>query len=124
MNPAWKKSDGDADWYDEVCQRLEYLRHNAGKYADPDEVIPEEQFFEDVKESVGQLRQQANFPSIPSPEVWLGPEGDIGLTWDIGERSFDLIFGENRFLARLTTGLKQEVIEPSAVPSVLAKLAA
>ena len=112
------------DWYEEFCQRLEALRVNAPKYADKDEVIPPDWAFLKVRNEVQNIRQLAGFPTVPVPDVWLGPEGDIGLTWDAGERSFDLIFGWGRFTARLSDDSKQELIEQKDVPLILAQLAA
>jgi hypothetical protein len=125
--------DGTRDWFEHFCRRLDSLRINARLYQDPDEEIPPDEFYEVVRESVRGYADQADSPQIPSPDVWLGPNAEIGLTWDVGELSFDLIYSERQFLARLTTGLLttrslakesiQEEIEPNQIPSVLAKLA-
>lgn len=112
------------DWYDMVCQQLEVLRLNARKYADKDEVVPPDWFFEKVKTEIQDLRQLADFPNLPEVDVWLGPEGEIGLTWERAERSFDLIFGPKKITARLTIDLKQQLIDKKDVPSELAKFAA
>jgi len=59
----------------------------------------------------------------PDEKLTLGPDGDISLTWDVGERTLDLIFGWGQFTARLSNESKQQLIEEKDVPSVLAQLA-
>lgn len=112
------------NWYDMVCQQLEVLRLSVRKHADKDEVVPPDWMFEKVKTEIQNLRQLADFPNLPEVDVWLGPEGEIGLTWEKGDSSFDLIFGPDKITARLTIELKQRVIDKKDVPSELAKFAA
>lgn len=112
------------DWFEETCQRLDALRFNAHKYADKDEILPPDKLYDVVKDNIQNLRQLAGFPALTTPDVWLGPGGEIGLTWDAGDRSFDLIFGKRRLTARLTEGTQQQLIEPKNVPTVLVQFAA
>lgn len=112
------------DWFEETCQRLDALRLNAHKYGDKDEILPPDRLYDLVKDNIQNLRQLAGFPALTTPDVWLGPGGEIGLTWDAGERSFDLIFGTRRLTARLTEGTHQQLIEPKDVPPVLMQFAA
>lgn len=114
----------DTDWYEEFCQRLEALRANAPRYADHDEVVPPDWAFAKVRNEIQNIRQLAGFPSVSVPDVWLGPEGYIGLTWERGERTLELIFGWGKFTARLSDNSKQQLIEPKDLPGVLAQFAA
>ncbi len=119
------KVEKATDWYDLVCQELDELRDNAKKYPDQDVELPPDGKFEHVKEDMRRIRQLTGFPrNLPEPQVWLGPEGQIGITWDFGQISIDLVYGSRRFFARLTQDLVQKQIEPSAVPKTLADLAA
>ena len=124
MTSAVHHRHAHSDWYEDFCQRLESLRLNAAKYADKEEVVPPDWAFIKVKNEIQNMRQLAGFPSLPVPDVWLGPEGDIGLTWEAGERTLDLIFGWGQFTARLTDNLRQQLIDQKDVPNVLAELAA
>ncbi len=124
MSSVIRHHEPSLDWYEEFCQRLESLRLNAPKYADKDEVIPPDWAFIKVRNEIQNIRRLAGFPSVPVPDVWLGPDGDIGLTWDVGERTLDLIFGWGQFTARFSNESKQQLIEQKDVPSVLAQLAA
>ena len=121
---AMQQLERALDWYDLVCQQLDLLRADAHKYADEGDVIPPDGMFEYVKKQIQDIRQLADFPAIPVPDVWLGPEGQIGLTWQLGERKIELIFGEQKFTARLTDDLNQQLIDKKDVPLMLAQLAA
>jgi hypothetical protein len=112
------------DWFEEICQRLDALRLNAHKYADKDEILPPDKLYDVVKDNIQNLRQLAGFPTLTTPDVWLGPGGEIGVTWDAGDRSFDLVFGKRRLTARLTDGTQQQLVEPKDVPTVLTQFAA
>lgn len=112
------------EWFEEICQRLDALRLNAHKYADKDEILPPDKLYDVVKDNIQNLRQLAGFPTLTTPDVWLGPGGEIGVTWDAGDRSFDLIFGKRRLTARLTDGTQQQLVEPKDVPTVLTQFAA
>lgn len=124
MSSVIQHKDAPTDWYEEFCQRLEVMRQNAHQYADKDEVVPPDWAFAKVRNEVQNIRKLAGFPPLSVPDVWLGPEGDIGLTWDFGDRSLDLIFGWGKFTARLTDSSKQQLIEQNDVPKVLAQMAA
>lgn len=112
------------DWYDLVCQQLDALREDARRYPEPDTIVPEDGFFELVKTRMQDFRRLAGNPAIPTPDVWLGPNGEIGLTWDAGERSFELVFSPTQFTARLSVDLDQQLLDTQDVPLVLAQLAA
>lgn len=114
------------DWYDLICQELDDLREDAKASADDDEQfeVPPDGKFEFVKKQLGQIREASGFAKIPAPFVWLGPEGQIGITWKFEKSSIDLIYGVKKFIARKTTNSVQELIEPGDIPSILAKLAA
>lgn len=119
-----EKQEQATDWYDEICQQLDLLRDESKMHTSQDEVIPSDALFDIVKHEFQIIRQLAEFPNIPAPDVWLGPEGDIGLTWDFKDSSFDMIFGDTQFTARVTKALKQEIIERKDVPCTLKKLVA
>ena len=112
------------DWFEEICQQLDILRLNARKYKDEDEIIPSDTLVEVVKDTIQNLRQLADFPSLKMPDVWLAPGGEIGVTWDAGDKSFDLVFGEKRLTARLTDGTNQQLVANKDVPTVLTQFAA
>ncbi|MFA7338211.1 MAG: hypothetical protein WC028_15600 [Candidatus Obscuribacterales bacterium] len=111
------------DWYEEICQRLDALNRGAYEYADEGEVLPPSGLYEFAKQTVSDLRQLAGFPNLSTPDVWLGPDGQIGLTWEAGNRSLELIVSGKRVLARLTIDSKQTVLEPMIVPFELKKIA-
>lgn len=119
-----EKQEQATDWYDEICQKLDLLREESKAFRSPDEIAPSDALFEIAKNEFRIIRQLAGFPNIPVPDVWLGPEGDIGLTWDFDDTSFDIIFGDEKFTARLTMELEQELIERRNVPCTLKKLVA
>lgn len=119
-----EKTEQATDWYDEICQQLDLLREDSKNHPSPEEIAPSDTLFAIVKNEFQIIRQLAGFPDIPAPDVWLGPEGDIGLTWDFDDSSFDMIFGNERFVARLTVALKQQLIERKDVPCTLKKLVA
>lgn len=107
------------DWFEEFCQRLESLRQNAPQYADKDELLAADKLYDVVKDNIQNLRELAGFPTLTTPDVWLGPGGEIGVTWDAGDRSFDLVFGKRRLTARLTEGTLQKLVEPKDIPTVV-----
>ena len=110
------------DWYEEVCQQLDALKRDSVEFTDENDVLPPGRLFEFVKEKLQDLRQLANFPCIRVPDVWLGPNGQIGLTWDAQEHNFDLIFGTSKITARWRVGSNQTLIEPKDVLELLALL--
>ena len=66
----------------------------------------------------------AGFPDLVTPDVWLGPDGEIGVTWESGERSLELMFFDLTFVARLTVDSDETVLERKVVPVELKKFAA
>jgi hypothetical protein len=118
------------DWYDLVCQRIDALRDECakGKVEDECRILPPAYVFDMVKKDVEDLRRLADFPkNLPVADVWLGPEGQLGLTWEFeDEKSIDLIYAPNKKvkIIRFTDDLEQHKVEPSQLPYLLAKLAA
>lgn len=112
------------DWYEELCRRLDALKQSAADYADEGEVLPACGVYEFAKKTMVDLRRLANFPNLNTPDVWLGPDGQIGITWESADSDLDLIFSESKVFARLTHNEVQKVLEPSAVPVELTKFAA
>jgi hypothetical protein len=114
----------NADWYEEVCRQLDALKKDAVDYADEGDVLPHGELFDAVKQNLQQFRQLAGFPTLGTPDAWLGPDGQIGITWNTNARSFDLIFSKSRLTARLTVGLEQQLIDANMVPLALKQFAA
>lgn len=114
------------DWYDEVCQRLEMLHVECHKTKDCEDTPPPDFLFEVAKKTVENLRPLIGFTAnLPVADVWLGPEGEIGLTWDFDdEKSVDLIFTVKSQAIIFTDNLKQLTVKPQDLPSLLAQLAA
>lgn len=112
------------DWYEEVCRRLDTLKQSAADYADEGDVLPACHLYEVAKKTIADLRQLADFPNLSTPDVWLGPDGEIGITWESGDRSLELMFFDSTIMARLTIESDQHVLEPKAVPVELKKFAA
>lgn len=114
------------DWYDVVCQELDDLREELKTCAEDEDqpVAPPDGLFEHVKKDLENIRQVTGFAKgVPVPFVWLGPEGQIGLTWKFESASIDLVYGR-KFFARKTADNVQEVFDPRQIASVLASLAA
>lgn len=124
MSSAIEKPKTRIDWYEEICQRLDALKRSASEYADEGEVMPSCGLYDFAKQTVQDLRQLAGFPNLSTPDVWLGPDGQIGLTWESGDRMLELIFSDSRLLARFTIDSKEAVLEPKVVPLELNKFAA
>jgi hypothetical protein len=122
-----KQIEREVEWYNEVCQRLEALRSECLKDAETEGcIVPPNCLFDHVKEHVQVLMELASFPPhMPVADVWLGPEGEIGLTWHFGEdTTVDAIYGGPELVLRLTQDLKQSLIKQQELPCLLAKLAA
>jgi len=107
-----------------MCQRLDTLKTSAPKYADKDDVLPSCGLYEVAKQTVQDLRRLAGFPNLSTPDVWLGPDGEIGLTWESAARSLELVFCDSGLIARLTIDTAESVLEPKVVPVELKKFAA
>ncbi len=118
MSSVIRQRKSHLDWYEELCQRLDALQKDGVEFADENDILPPAILFKQVKEIAKGFRRLA----LATPDVWFGPDGQIGLTWDAGERSFDLIFGA-KFTAHLMVGLKQKSVKPQDVPSILAQFA-
>ena len=116
------------DWYDLVCQRLDALREECakGKLDDGCRAFPPSSVFDMAKKDVEDLRRLSGFPvNMPVADVWLGPEGQLGVTWEFeDDRSIDLIFAPKKKVIRFTDDLKQHKVEPKELPYLLARLAA
>lgn len=123
MTATIKHPKTHLDWYEEICQRLDALERDASGYADEGEVLPPSGLYEFAKQTVRDLRQLAGFPNLSTPDVWLGPDGQIGLTWEAANRSLELIFSGQRVLARLTIDSNQTVLDSKVVPLELRKFA-
>jgi hypothetical protein len=124
MIPTAQEAKIPTAWFDEISQRLDTLRLSAHKYADEGEVLPPDNLYNVVKDTIQNLRQLADFPSLKTPDVWLGPGGEIGLTWDADDSSFDLLFSQKCLTARLTKGTEQRLVEHKDLPCVLTQFAA
>lgn len=115
------------DWYDVVCHRLDLLQAECLRDKQSgNDMVPSQEQFQAVKLTIEKLRQLAGFPSkLPDADVWIGPESQIGLTWEFDEdRSIDLVFAPATWAARYTDDVKQEAVKPQELPVLLAKLAA
>lgn len=113
------------DWYDRICQQLNDLKIRAHKYQDEGEVLPSDNMFEFVKMQIEDIRRLADFPTIPPADVWLGPEGQIGITLEFDNESIELIFSnEHSITARHINELEQTLIEKKDIPITLKRLAA
>jgi len=117
----------ETDWYDLICQELDDLREDVRTSAcDEDQpVAPHEDLFDFVKKDLEKIRQVTGFgKNVPDPLLWLGPEGQIGLTWKFKSKnaSVDLVYGR-KFFARKTIDSIQEVFDPRQIASALASLA-
>lgn len=123
MPPVLEKPETRTDWFEEICQQLDALRHDAHEYREESDIIPQDEAFEIVKQAFQDLRRLADFPKLPKAHVWLGPEGQIGITWKYKGNSLDLIFGQ-KFTARLTELGVQKLLAPKDVPTALSRIAA
>ena len=108
------------DWYDEVCQRLEMLHVECHKTKDCEDEPPPDFLFEIAKKTVENLRPLIGFiANLPVADVWLGPEGEIGLTWEFDdEKNVDFIFTrhcENQGLIEVSTANCQTHRVPMSV---------
>lgn len=114
------------DWFDATCQRLEALRLECAEYEKSGEQVPPGSLFEKAKLATENLRLLAGFPpNLPVADAWIGPECELGLTWEFGAgSSIDLVFAPEKLAIRHTKDLTQQTIEPSQLPSLLAKLSA
>jgi hypothetical protein len=124
MSSAIKQSKSQLDWYEELCQRLDTIKRSAAEYADEGEVLPPSGLYEFAKQTVQDLRQLAGFPNLSIPDVWLGPDGEIGITWELADRSLELMFFDLTVMARLTIDRNESVLQRNVIPLELKKFAA
>jgi hypothetical protein len=111
-------------WFEQVCQKLDLLKEESAKYADEDDVLPSCGLFDTVKQRIQDLLKLTDF-KLATPDVWRGPDGQIGLTWSNQGRSLELIFCEDgRELARLTEAGHQKFVEKNVLAVELKHFAA
>lgn len=123
MSSILDKTNTQIDWYEEICQQLDSLRVEAHDFADEEDIIPPDSAFEAAKEVFRKLRELASFPRMPKAHVWLGPEGQIGLTWKTPTICLEIIQGE-AVTARVYSQESQRPVQLNDVPLEMAKLAA
>jgi hypothetical protein len=124
MSSAIKQPKTHLDWYEELCRRLDVIKQGASEYADEGEVLPTSGLYEFAKQTVQDLRQLAGFPNLSTPDVWLGPDGEIGMTWESADRSLELMFFDLTVMARLTIDSNESVLQRNVIPLELKKFAA
>ena len=107
------------DWYEEVCHQLDALKCESLKYKDEDEILPPNALFERVKDDLQNLRQLADFPALSCPDVWFGPDGEIGITWESDDRSLELLFFDTSLQARLTIDTSQQILDSKDISAEL-----
>lgn len=112
------------DWYEVVCQRLDVLKDNSVKHADAEDVLPPCELYEVVKSFIQDLRQVTGFAILQTPDVWLGPDGQIGLTWESGDNDLELIFSKTNLLARKTCPEGEVRLDKKSLPVELVKFVA
>jgi len=110
------------DWFDLVSQQLEELRLDCQRVQDKS-TIPSDARFALAKRTIEKFRQLAEFPNLPEPDVWVGADGELGITWQFPAGSLELLFADE-ILARAYTGSVQQRLELSKVAPVLAFLTA
>lgn len=124
MPPVLQRNETRTDWFEEISQQLDDLRQEAHEFYEEGDVIPSDRSFELVKKAISDLRQLADFPkNLPSAHVWIGPEGQIGITWKGQNSSLDLIFGTT-FTARFCEGTRQSIVPVPEVARAIASFAA
>ncbi|MBS2010787.1 MAG: hypothetical protein JST01_27300 [Cyanobacteria bacterium SZAS TMP-1] len=112
------------DWYDEVCHRLDLLHRDILALPDTEEELPPpEELYQFVKNDVQNIRRLAGFPSVETPDVWTGPDGEIGLTFEKDGDSLDLIYSTARLVAHLSIDDATSSIDREALPAALLRFA-
>lgn len=108
------------DWYDEVCHRLDLLHRDILALPDTEEELPPpEELYQFVKNDVQNIRRLAGFPVVETPDVWTGPDGEIGLTFEKGGDSLDLIYWAEGLVIHLTRNKVTEKVDSEALPAAL-----
>ena len=100
----YNKAYKNPKWLIETSRRLNILKTASKKYQDPGEVLPPDDLYEEVKTALQNLIFSSN---LSYPDVWLGPDGEIGITWENNHAELELIFsadssGSGSLLARKT----------------------
>ena len=112
-----------ADWFDLLSQALDDLRQDCSEISDKS-AVPSDAQFDEAKAVVERLRSLAGFPSLPEPNIWIGPNGELGLTWRFScGTAMELMFS-HQLDARVYSETEQMRLQLSDVPRMLAKLAA
>lgn len=124
MSPVMQRNETRTDWFEEISQQLDNLKRDAHECYEEGDIIPSDNSFEIVKGVLSDLRQLAEFPKgLPVAHVWIGPEGQIGISWKRENKTLELIFG-NKFVARFSVGAKQSIVPVPEVARALATFAA
>lgn len=108
------------DWFDAVKQQLDELRLECRDVEDKSTVPPESKF-EEAKVQIEKLHRLAGFPKMPDANIWLGPSGELGITWRFPDAALELLFA-NSMYARIYDEKKQARLKISEVSRVLSKL--
>lgn len=108
------------DWFDIVKQKLDELQHDCLEVEDK-RTVPADARFEQARFEVEKLHRLTGFPNLPESNVWLGPAGEIGITWRFRNRALELLFADSMY-ARVYDGTEQARLRISDVPRILAKL--
>jgi hypothetical protein len=123
MPPQTLAERKGTDWFDLVIQKLDVLRHDCVEIEDKS-TVPSDARFELAKAEVEKLRRLANFPELPAANVWIGPSGELGITWRFPSgKALELLFAD-KMSARLYDEIEQAGLPLSKVPKVLARLVA
>jgi hypothetical protein len=111
------------DWFDLVNQQLDLLREDCLARKDDCAKVPSIATFELAKKTVENLRQLAQFPDLPEPEIWAGVNGEIGIAWEFPSQTtvVELIIADQIF-ARVFNETEQAGLELSRVPVILSEL--
>jgi len=107
------------DWYDQVCQHLDILCNAVQNVQNEPEIPPPVTLFKLVKDDIQNIRRLSGFPTIETPGVWLGPDGQIGLTFENDTDCLDLIFRSEKLVSRLTVGEMTTAIDKNDIPAAL-----
>ncbi len=115
-------------WFDLICEQLDELRQDCMELRqtcevdDNSTIIPPDQRFDEAKFQIEKLRQLSNFPNLPDANVWLGPNGELGITWKFEDfYALELLFKDS-MTARVYNQTEQARIKLSEVPRILVKL--
>ncbi|MBS1990196.1 MAG: hypothetical protein JSS83_06730 [Cyanobacteria bacterium SZAS LIN-3] len=108
------------DWHDEVCHRLDLLHRDILALPDTEEELPPpEELYQLVKNDVQNIRRLAGFPVVETPDVWTGPDGEIGLTFEKDGDRLSLIYWEEGLVIHLTRNKVTEKVDSEALQAAL-----